>query len=281
MNRLNKFFQILLTSAVLLSVASCKKERVGLGEEASKAKIALFNFATPTRPSSPNATTLIQGYFLSIDGSRLFTMALPTGKTTGYMLADPGTRNIKVDTALIQQNVVHPSATVKSIDLQAEANKYYSVYFTGLIQNPEVVITTDDLSRPANDKVKIRVINLSPDAGNLDVAGRLTNETTPRVNLFTALSYKTNNAFREIAPGFYSLELKESGTGTVLSSFTDDNQNPPRIQPSTSLRANFSMFFEGGKIYTLIINGYKTPTIATVGQPAQPLSVSAVINLYF
>jgi len=281
MNYINKFFPILLVSTLLLTVVGCKKDPEGLGDEASKAKIAIFNFATPTRSTAPNATTFVQGYFLTMDGVRLYTMALPTGKSTGYFLAEAGTRVINADTAVIQQNVVNPSATVKTTSLQTEANKYYSIYYTGLNQNPEVVITTDDLTRPANDKVKIRVINLSPDAGNLDVAGRLTNETTPRMNLFTALSYKTNNAFREIPPGFYSLEIKETSTGTVFSSFTDDNQNPPRIQPSTSLRANFSMLFEGGKIYTLIINGYRTPTIAAVGQPAQPLAVSAAINLYF
>ncbi len=129
--------------------------------------------------------------------------------------------------------------------------------------------------------MKIRVINLSPYAGNLDVAGRVMTQTTPGVNLFSGLAYKVNNASQELTPGSYSLEIKESGTGTILSSFTDDNQNPPRIQPSSTSRANFSMLFEGGKIYTIVINGYKTPTLATVGQPAQPLVVSAAINLYF
>lgn len=270
---------MLLSTAFIFQ--SCKKDRIGLEGETSKGKIALFNVATPTRPTSTSPTIDVQGYFFSVDGNRMYTMAMPSGKVSGYFLADPGTRVIKADTSLIIQNIVSPANTVSTTNLTVEADKFYSVYYTGKVQSPDVVVTTDNLTRPSADKIKIRVINLSPDAGLLDIAGRLTSETTPRVPLFTNLTYKTDNPFIEMSPGFYSLELRPSATTTVLNTFTVDNQNPPIFQPSTSSRPNFSMLFEAGKIYTLVIQGYRTPSTAIVGQPANPLAIGAAINLYF
>ncbi len=277
--KLKYFLNYALFISVLL-LSSCTKDRIGMQDEPNKAKIALFNFATPTRPSAPNFTTGVVGYFFSLDGIRLYTMAMPTSKATGYFLTEPGTRTIIADTSAIQQNVLNPSAAVVTTNLPVEANKYYSVYYSRLAHNPDITTTVDDLSRPTSNKVKIRVINLSPDAGSLDIAGRLTTVSTARVNMFTNLVYRANNNFIEIDPGFYSLEVKLNNTATVLTTFTDDNQNPPLMQASGTSRANFSMLFENGKIYTLIIHGYRTAN-SIAPQLAQPMSVSAAVNLFF
>ncbi len=272
-------------SIVALSIAatfftSCKKDRVGLQDAPEKAKVALFNVATPTRSTSTSVAE-IQGYQFYLDGVQMFTAPFVANRTTGYLLVDPGNRVLRSDTAAAVVNVQTPSGVVNTTNLNAEAGKFYSVYYTGKIQSPEVVVTTDDLTRPTAGKLKIRVINLSPDAGALDVAGRLTTDASPRQNIFTNATYKTVNAFIEITPGYYSLEVRPTATTTALSTFTTDNQTVPQFLPGSSARTAFAMLLEADKIYTLVIRGYQTPTIAAVGQIANPLSVGAVINLFF
>lgn len=273
----------ILLAAFLIAAAffqSCKKDRVGLQDAPDRAKIALFNVATPTRSTSTSVAD-IQGYQFFLDGVQMFTAPFVSNKTTGYVLVEPGQRVLRADTTAAVVNVVRPSAVVNTTNINAEAGKFYSVFYTGKNQSPEVVVTTDDLTRPTASKVKIRVINLSPDAGALDIAGRLTSDVTPRQTIFTNATYKTANAFTEITPGYYSLEVRPTATTTALSTFTNDNQTVPQFLPSSTSRTSFAMLFEADKIYTLVIRGYQTPTIAAVGQLGNPLSVGAVINLFF
>lgn len=273
--------KIISVASVILMLGSCKKDRAGLTEEPSKAKIAIVNLVTPNRPSSTTAASGLLGYYLFMDNVRLFTQSLIPNKTTGYLAAEPGNRSIRIDSTETVVNAIKPSAAINSTALQAEAGKYYSVFYTGKVQSPEVVVTTDDLSRPPAGKSKIRVINLSPDAGALDIAGAFTTATTLPTVLFPNLTYKTQPVFSQIDAGFYKLEVRRSGVATAIGTFTQSNQVIPSFIPGGSIQANFNMNFESGMVYTLVIRGYATPSLAAVGQLANPLSVGALINVYF
>ncbi len=262
-------------------MGSCKKERAGLTDEPGKAKIAIVNLVTPNRPTSTTASSGLQGYYLYMDNSLLFSQSLIPNKTTGYLLADPGNRSIRIDSTETVVNAIRPSAAVNTTSVQAEAGKFYSVFYTGKVQAPEVVVTTDDLGRPPAGKAKIRVIHLSPDAGPLDIAGAFTTATTPPTVLFPDLNYKAQPVFSNIDAGFYRLEVRQRGGATAIGTFTQNNQVIPSFIPGGSIQANFSMNLESGMVYTLVIRGYATPSLAAVGQLANPLSVGALINVYF
>jgi hypothetical protein len=275
-----------LYSLLLLLVfgAGCKKERVGMTDEPNKAKIAIMNLVTPNRPSATAANSGIQGYLLYMDGKLLFGQSLLPNKTTGYVLADPGARTIRVDSTEVvaNQQVDYSKATVNTTTVQAEAGKYYSIYYGGKVQSPDVLVTTDNLTRPASGKAAVRVVHMSPDAGALDIAGQLTTGTAAVAPvLFSNLAYKTSTAFTEINGGFYRMEVRPNGATTKLSTFTQNNQTLPSFVPGGSAITDFSMNLESGKMYTLVVRGYRDNATATVGQIANPLSVGALINVFW
>jgi hypothetical protein len=277
----NNALQYLALGTLILMGACTKDSREGMMEESGKPKIAIVNIASPNRPTATTAASGQQGYLMYMDGNLLYNAALITNKTTGYFLAEPGQRSFRVDTTEIGPNVNFPQAPVNTTQMNAEAGKYYTIFYTGKIQSPEVVVTTDDLSRPPSGKARVRVLNLSPDVPSVDIAGRLTTSTSPSTVLFGNLTYKTVNAFQDFNPGFYRMELRAAGTTTVLGSFTQDNQIVPLFIPNGSVRSDFSMNFEAGKVYTLVVRGYRDPSIGTLGQIGHPLSVGALINVYW
>lgn len=274
----NTILCVLALSATLLT--GCQKSRLGLTEESGQAKIAIMNVVTPNRPTSVSASSGLLGYYLFLDNFQMFTQSLIPNKTTGYVLASPGSHTIRVDSTAQVTNAIKPFATVNTTTIQTEAGKYYSVFYTGKVQAPEIVITKDDLTRPPVGKSKVRVIHLSPDAGSLTIAGALTTATTMNA-MFSNLTYKTDPVFTNIDEGYYKLEVRDSGTGAALGTFTQTNQLVPSFIPGGSVQSGFTMKFESGMIYTLVIRGYRTPAFASVGQIANPLSVGALINAYF
>lgn len=253
-------------------------------DEPSKAKITIMNLVTPNRPTATAANQGLQGYLLYMDNKLLFSQALLPNRTTGYVLADPGARAIRVDSAEVVNNQLmdYPKATINTTTIQAEAGKFYSVYYGGRVQSPDVLVTEDRLNRPAAGKTAVRVVHMSPDAGALDLAGQVTSGTAAVAPvLFPNLAYKTSTAFAEINSGFYRLEVRPNGTTTKLSTFTQNNQTLPSFIPGGSAIADFSMNLEEGKMYTLVIRGYRNNAMATVGQIANPLSVGALINVFW
>lgn len=263
---------------IALAGLSCKEERVGLQDAPDKAKVAIMNVVTPNRPV-PATSSQVLGYVLSIDNRQLYTQALVTNKTTGYFLVDPGARTLKIDSTAAIINVAQARGTVNTTSLTTEAGKYYSVFITGRVQAPEVVVTTDDLTRPEAGKAKVRVIHLSPDAPSLDIAGTVNANLAALEVIFGGNTYKKMSDFKSIAPGFYRLQLREAGSPTAISTSTATNQTAPCFFCTGSAAPEFTMNLEGGKIYTLVIRGYRTP--AGAGQVANPLSVWGLINLNF
>lgn len=278
---LSTYFILLFLAA---SFASCEKDREGLTDEPSKAKIAIMNLVTPNRPSSTSAGQGLQGYLLYMDNKLLFGQALLPNKTTGYVLAEPGAKTLRVDSTEVIANQLteYPAATVATTTVQAAAGKYYSVYYAGKVQSPEVLVTEDNLTRPTGGKTAVRIVHMSPDAGAVDIAGQVTSGSASVAPvLFSNLAYKTSTQFTEIAAGFYRLELRPNGSTTKISTFTQNNQTLPTFVPAGSAIADFTMNLEAGKMYTLVVRGYRDNATATVGQIANPLSVGALINVFW
>lgn len=265
-------------------VSACKEEtREGLMDAPDKAKIAVINTASPTRPTATSLTAFPIGYFYSIDGKLMFSQPLISNRTTGYRLVDPGNRVLTFDSvsAVINTNNALPRATVKTVNINAGVNAYHSVYLSGKSQAPEVLVTTDDLTRPESGKAKIRFVHLSPDGPAVDFAGAK-GTTLPRAVLIGNRTYNTSSDFISVDEGFYTFELRAAGSATVISTQSRTGEIIPQLGVvSTANVQNFTLLIEPGKIYTLIARGYVNPSTAVVGQPVFPLSVTGVINSYF
>jgi hypothetical protein len=243
---------------------------------------ANLTIAGPAQPLILEATGPFRqpvGMYLYIDERQLFTTALITNKTTGYVLVEPGERSLKIDTTRTGPNALFPAATVLNPVLALAPDGYYSVFVTGTMQAPEAVVLEDNLARPAAGKAYVRVVHLSPDAPAVDLAGTLAgNGGTPPV-LIGNRAYKQVTDFTPVDAGFYRLQVRPAGSETALPTFTQTNQVVSTFVPAGTALTEFTMNFEPGKIYTLAVRGFVNT--ADKGETVHPLSVGATINLYW
>lgn len=174
---------------ILVAFSACKKEEE---IDTTLSNIRVIN-AAPT----------LATYYPFINSGLISSAALPYGGSTAYNANISGANTIKFTA---ENNT--ESLLTKTVNLNA--NNYYSFY---LINKPgalDGLVIADDLSLPAADKAYIRYINLSPDAPALDLTK--TGESTA---LIANKTYKTASAFIAIAPGTYTLDAKETATGTI------------------------------------------------------------------
>jgi hypothetical protein len=160
-----------------------------------------------------NASPSLATYNAYFNGNMVNTAALPFGGAINYLSYPAGTYNLKFTTASSVESLLTKNITLN-------AGTYYSSY---LINKPgvlDVYTIGDDLSIPSTDKAYIRFINLSPDAPALDLA-----KTSATTSLVTNKGFKSASAFIAVDAGTYTLDAKETSSGTVKattasSSFT-------------------------------------------------------------
>lgn len=166
--------------------------------------------------ASPDAP----GVNLSIDGKKVNSAPLTFGNNTGYLSVTAGKRKIEITPATGGNAVLTAEPTL-------DGGKSYSVFVTNTLTNIESVTSTDDLTVPAAGKAKIRVAHMSPDAPAVDVG------VQGGSNVFTDVAFKDVEEFKQVDPGTVTLEIKRTGTSTVVLSV-----------PNVKLDA--------GKIYTVV-----------------------------
>lgn len=126
-----------------------------------------------------------------------------------------------------------------SIDLEdtytLEKDKLYSIFIAGEYEDAELIFLNDDTTVPPVGKTKIRVINLSPDAGDIDL--KITDAAS---NLVSDLSFKENTEYIEIEDGVIDFEIRASDDDELIVSI-----------PDADLREQLT--------YTIVLRGYITP----------------------
>jgi hypothetical protein len=127
--------------------------------------------------------------------------------------------------------------------------KAYSLFIADVPSKAAFTLVEDDLTSPAADKANLRFINMSPDAGNLDLA--VTGQAAP---LFTKTLFKGVTAFSAITPGSeINFEIRENAKTEVLA----------KIE---------KVKIEKGKIYTIWAKGLKAANDTT------KLSLAVITN---
>ena len=96
---------------------------------------------------------------------------------------------------------------------------------------PELKVLADDLTPPSSGKARVRVINASPDVGEIDVYTMNNAE-----KLFAGVNFKSEAGYTEIAPTTTVVELRPEG-----------KKQPLLMMPQFS--------FEPGKTYTIVVMG--------------------------
>lgn len=190
---------------------------------------------------------------ISSPGADEFSFLLNGTKTN---TAKPLTYNTVIDYTDIKAGTGEFSFTKKGatevlakINYNIKPQSNYSLIVTDKSPKAALILVEDDLSAPAADKAKVRFINLSPDAPELDlyVGGKLDAGLTKK-------AFKAVSSFVNVDPGAeLKFEIKENGKTEVLA--TLDKYK-----------------VEKGKIYTIWARGLKAATDAT------KLGVEAMAN---
>lgn len=187
------FIAVLLT----LAAAGCKSA----GTIASSAQFRVMNASV----EQPSLTFLLTTTTLSSG------LAYPTA--TAYTQEAPGGYTVHVEPAgttatLINQPVVfQPGISYTFIAAEAA--------FASPSLAP--IFLTDDNSAPSSGQMKLRVVNASPDVGNLDVyvvsPGKNLQGVSPT---FSNLAFQSATTYQSLAPGNYEVYFTATGQKTIL-----------------------------------------------------------------
>lgn len=267
----------LLSAGLLLG---CQRDDVaGFDGEPTKAKVALINFANPAL-NAPN-----YGLVVKVDNKRQFDSPLNYGQTTGYFAVGAGSRTLSLDTSRANIQAATPEGKVYSATTTLNPDKYYSLITSGRVENPDITLTEDDVTRPAEGKVKIRFINVSPDSpAPVTLFYRLDTEPASAARpLFQGtIGYKQIQPFIEVAKGLYILDVRDA-RGTVIPTNSGAGSADPTVDPtinSGALNSTIQINFKEYKVYTLMLRGYSTPA-ASAANGNRPVALSTVINRYW
>jgi hypothetical protein len=181
---------------------------------------------------------------------------METTSISGLMVvnASPsyGTYNVYIN------NIVSPvntkgalpfmGTTAPYINITLDEDKAYSYYLINDRPNLSGVLVQDDLSLTSAEKAFVRFINLSPDAGSLDLA------ISGGAVLVGDKAFKSASDFISADAKPYTLELKSKQSGAVLATIKD-------------------VTLTAGKMYTVVAGGFTTP-----GELQQPLRIEVITN---
>lgn len=204
---------VLVVIVLSLGFVSCKK-----GDDTLSTSVT-----RTTTLNVVNATTDTLNYYLN--GSRVNTTSslYPFGYT-GYL-------DVNYADQKYQFKHLGNTDVLFNLVLALDTNKVYSLFVAGRAEE-HTFTTLDTLISDTNGKAKIRFVNASPDAGNLDVL-----IDSLKLNM---RPYKSATVFVPIGVGIKHVQIFQSGSTTAISDSTRT--------------------FVTGRVYTLFSRGSITGT---------------------
>lgn len=213
LQKLKKKFLFVLSAITIFSLNACVK-----GEESS------LNISSLSVIHASPGLPAIDFYY---NGTRINgDSIIAYGDTIPNKFFNSGTASI-----VVKKYISSTTYISTSIDLQSEKN--HSFFVVGKPNEVTYLFTTDDLTAPASGKAKLRFINLSPDAPNL-------NFKINSSNLFGSIAFKSYSEFSPVDPGEQKISIQDSASGAILA---EQNLN-----------------IEAGKIYTVWAKGLISAT---------------------
>ncbi len=129
--------------------------------------------------------------------------AVGYGTVSSYLPLDVGTYSV----AMRNVNAAESTPPVLSTTVTVTAGGAYTVAGVGRFADLGLRVITDDLALPSPGKAKVRVVNASVRAPQLDVSVATTGAT-----IATGAAFATTTEYREVNPGRWPLKLQPSGT---------------------------------------------------------------------
>ncbi len=210
-----KYTLPLLVAALALTLGSCKKDKddpepTPIAQET--ARLMLFNGCV----ASGNLSVRLNDTAIPDAG----TVAFP-GRS-GYWSVGPGAGQ-KV--SFLLENSMVP---LISQNLNMNVDGSYTVFVGGMITDPVILSSADDLSNPGTGQARVRFVNLSPD------------------NLNESAFVGSQHIGSDVGTGEMSpFVVIPAGTATVIA------QDPSNIPMSRNLEHNFVE----GRVYSIVLTG--------------------------
>jgi hypothetical protein len=153
------------------------------------------------------APGLLKGdvYVIYVNG-RLQLKGVPFKTVSDYLKVKPGRFRVEVREA--GEPASSPPVTAATVDL--EAGKAYTVAVFGQLTSVKAALLTDDLSRPANGRSKVRLIQAIPGESAVDLV-------SGGDVLVSNARFPSASDYREIPAGSVDAEVRKTGSGEVLA----------------------------------------------------------------
>jgi uncharacterized protein DUF4397 len=196
--KLAQFLGFLTVLLTLAGAAGCKSA----GTIAGNAHFRVMNAAV----EQPNLTFLLTATTVASG------LAYPTA--SAYNSQVPGGYTVHVEPA-------GTTATLINQPIVLQANTSYTfIAAEAAFASPALtpIFLTDDNTAPATGQLKVRAVNASPDAGNLDVYVVSPGASIQNVNpTFTNLGFKSASGYQSLVPGNYEIYFTPAGQKTVVT----------------------------------------------------------------
>ena len=222
-----------------------------------------------TEPLAENATLV--KFFLNAEEAPSINFYLDEKKVSSVAPTTDGTVQGNTYGSVFPSNayalITEGTFTIYAKDLEGnvvasksatfEADKHYSAYLVGTVENLEIFVIEDDLPVADNVKIYWRFVNTMANIPfAVDVfavrAAVVATEDTPAepaevVPLGMAIAFKQAGDYKELKPGKYNFRVFESGTSYDVETST------PYIQNTVTLASK-------GRVYSTQIRGTYKPT---------------------
>jgi hypothetical protein len=179
--------------------------------------------------ASPNASNLN----IFLNGSS-FASSISYGSYTEYAEIPPGSQALRI----MNGN----NDSLLKADVTMEQDKFYSVFLVDSVSRLKAFTLKDEPTTVSSDSIRIRIMNFSPNSPPVDVAIK-DGDVLSAGRFFgdNQINSSYQNFSIKLKAGQYDLEIKQTGTSTVLQTVDD-------------------ITFAGGGHYTLFIKGFLTGT---------------------
>jgi Domain of unknown function (DUF4397) len=153
------------------------------------------------------APGLLKGdvYVVYVNG-RLQLKGVPFKTVSDYLKVKPGQFKVEVREAGEPAN----SPPVIAATVELAAGKAYTVAVFGQLTSVKAALLTDDMSRPANSRSKVRLIQAIPGEEAVDLV-------TGGDVLIAGARFPSASDYREVPAGPVDVEVRKSGSGEVLA----------------------------------------------------------------
>lgn len=199
-----------LIAALTLSGVACgTKEALGPLQAGPTGRVRFVNLITDPARNPVNAILESVPFGVNLGYAGTTPSSLPAPATANYSPILTGARN------LVLQRTADPAVTVGTINFTVAEGVDYTVYGTGGTGGAATTsfITTDANPAPTSSQVQLRIINMSPSAGPLDVfvtaVGADLSAATPTA---ANLAYQSASSYVVFAPGSYQVRAVPAGT---------------------------------------------------------------------